>query len=88
VGWFGATGLVPLLIWWWHVRPRPSDSPWQFDLDEVRSARFGSWRTLVVLRGRSRLEIFSDELAPVDLARLRRELKARIANEPQTQPEP
>jgi hypothetical protein len=74
--WFGYTGLVPLLIWWWHVRPR--EAVVELQLDGLRSARFGSLRTLLVFPGR-RLEIFSDELSPAELACLRRAVKQQLA---------
>lgn len=78
-GWFGWLGLVPLLVWWWQVRPRPQWGHWQVAIDDLRGARFGPWRVLLLFYGGRRLEIFSDELTPTDLARLRREVKARLA---------
>jgi hypothetical protein len=77
--WFGLSGLVPLLVWWWHVRPRRCHAPWLVGPEGLRAARLGPLRTLVQYRGRPPLEIFSDELAPADLALLRRELKLLLS---------
>jgi hypothetical protein len=77
-GWFGWVGLVPLVVWWWHVRPRHVAGCWEVDVGDLRGARFGAWRVLLIFRHRPRLEIFSDEVSPADLAGLRREVKARL----------
>ena len=77
--WFGVTGSVPVLIWWYERRPSPQPGPWRLDLALARSARLGPWRTWIVLRGAPRVEIFHDEMAPRDLARLRRALKSQLA---------
>jgi hypothetical protein len=77
-GWFGWTGLVPLVVWWWYVRPRQVADCWAVDLGDLRGARFGAWRVLLTFRNSDPLEIFSDELTPADRATLRREVKARL----------
>lgn len=76
--WFGVAGSVPVLIWWWHRRPADGTEPWLIDPAAVRVARLGPWRTRLVLRGGAPIEIFHDEIAPADLARLRRTLKAGL----------
>ncbi|MFU8815024.1 MAG: hypothetical protein ACNA7W_06745 [Pseudomonadales bacterium] len=70
---------MPLLVWWWYIRPRRCLATWQVDLDGLRAARLGPLRTLLLYRGQPRVEIFSDELAPGDLARLRREVKLLLS---------
>jgi len=72
-----------MLVWWWLRRPRPAavGAGWVVDAGAARSYRFGRFRTLVDLHAAAgascrRLEIFNDELAPADLARLRRRIKA------------
>jgi hypothetical protein len=74
--WFGLTGLVPLVVWWWHVRPRVSTV--EFELGDLTAARFGALRTVLALPGR-RVEVFVDELAPAELAQLRRAAKQQLA---------
>ena len=78
--WFGVTGTVPVVIWWWHVRPRLPAGSWQVDLARVRRARLGPWRTCIAFEGLPPLEIFNDEVPARDLARLRRTLKAQLAS--------
>jgi hypothetical protein len=77
--WFGWSGSVPLLLWWWQRRPRPAATAWHVDLGQVRRARLGPWRLRLFFAEQESLEIFSDELSPCDLARLRRELKYQLA---------
>ena len=74
-GWFGLSGLIPTLIWWWH-RGRPIPTTLCFSMDEVRSVQLDSLRVYLGLRGLRRVEVFRDELPPEDYARLRRLLKA------------
>ncbi|HEX7035770.1 MAG TPA: hypothetical protein VF210_08350 [Pseudomonadales bacterium] len=76
--WFGVTGSVPVLIWWWRRRPADVAEPWLVDLAAVRAARLGPWRTRLVLRRGPPVEIFHDEIAAADLARLRRTLKTGL----------
>lgn len=74
--WFGADGALPLLVWWWHHRPvAAAGGVWEIDFDAVRSARLEPWRTRIELRDGRRLEIFADEIAPGDLALVRRTLR-------------
>lgn len=78
--WYGWVGSVPLLMWWWHRRPRyAAGGAWQIDLDQVRRARLGPWRLQIGFAHQNSLEIFADELSQRDLARLRRELKYQLA---------
>jgi len=82
LGWavFGPSGSIPLLLWWWQQRPPPRQAArWQIELSEVRGARLGPWRARISRHRRRPLEIFSDELSPADLARLRRTLKFQLA---------
>lgn len=74
--WFGVSGAVPVLIWCWQRRPAHVAEPWLVDPAAVRAARLGPWRTCLVLQRGERIEIFHDEVATADLARLRRTLKA------------
>jgi hypothetical protein len=78
--WLGLTGAAPMLVWWWLRRPRPavSGAEWVVDAGATRGYRFGRFRTLLELDAGAggRLEIFHDELAPADLARLRRLVRA------------
>jgi len=82
--WLGLAGAVPMLVWWWLRRPRPavSGAEWVVDAGATRGYRFGRFRTLLDLDAGRRLEIFHDELAPVDLARLRRQVKAASDAQP------
>lgn len=79
-GWFGYSGLIPTLIWWWH-RGRPVSATVTFSLEEVKFAQLGPFRVFVGLRGLRRLEVFRDELPLEDYSRLRRLLKARMLEE-------
>jgi hypothetical protein len=76
--WFGVTGAVPVVIWWWHRRPREQAGRWHIELARVRSARLGPWRTRIAFRSRPAVEIFNDELSARDLACLRRTLKTQL----------
>ncbi len=78
--WFGVAGTVPLVVWWWCRRPVASMDDALIDLAEVRWARLGAVRTCIGFNAGRRLEIFIDELHPADLARLRRELRSRLAS--------
>jgi hypothetical protein len=87
--WLGLAGAAPMLVWWWLRRPRPDavGTEWVVDADATRSYRFGRFRTLLEMEAdagarRRRLEIFHDELAPADLARLRRQVKAASTTPP------
>lgn len=88
--WLGLAGAAPMLVWWWLRRPRPDagGAEWVVDASATRSYRFGRFRTLLDLHAgtdagpRRRLEIFHDELAPADLARLRRRVKAGSTPQP------
>ncbi len=75
--WFGLSGLIPALIWWWH-RGRPVPITITFFLDEVQFAQLGPFRVFVGLPGLRRLEVFRDELPLEDYSELRRQLKARL----------
>jgi hypothetical protein len=77
--WFGITGTFPVLICWWRRWPVACADPWLLDPARVRSARLGPWRTRIDMIGARPVEIFHDEIAPADLARLRRTLKAQLA---------
>jgi hypothetical protein len=77
--WFGVTGALPVMIWWWYRRPIPQPGPWRLDLARLRAARLGPWRTWVAFQGSPAVEIFTDEISAGDLARLRRTLKAQLA---------
>ncbi len=77
--WFGMTGAVPVVVWWWHSRPVPAAGHWRLELARVRAARLGPWRTRIMFRGRPPVEIFNDELSGRDLAELRRTLKTQLA---------
>jgi len=76
-GWFGLSGLVPTLIWWWH-RGRPVPTSLSFSMDEVRCVQLDPFRVYLGLRGLRRVEVFRDELPREDYARLRRLLKAHL----------
>jgi hypothetical protein len=78
-GWFGVTGAVPVLIWWWQRRPRVTAAWWHIDIARVRAARLGPWRIWIAFHGAASLDIFSDEISRRDLALLRRTLKAQLA---------
>ena len=77
--WFGATGALPVLIWWWQRRPRVTAAWWYVDIGRVRAARLGPWRTRIAFHGAPCLDIFSDEITARNLAWLRRTLKAQLA---------
>lgn len=77
--WYGRSGTVPLLIWWWQRRPGPAPGWWEVPVDEVRSAELGPLRVRLTFRGRAPLEIFHDELPARDLALLRRTLRLEPA---------
>ena len=77
--WFGLTGSVPVLIWWWESRPREQPASWRLDLGRARAARLGPLRTWIAFRGGAAVEIFHDEIEPRDLARVRRALKSQLA---------
>lgn len=69
-----------MAIWWWQVRPRGrAPAVRRLDPARVRAARLGRWRTCVVVSGGPTLEFFHDELAPGDLACLRRTVKASLS---------
>lgn len=75
--WFDASGLVPVLLWAWHRQPRPGC--WRrVTIGTITSAELGPLRTLARGPG-ERLEVFRDELAPANLAALRRQLKTRAS---------
>lgn len=76
--WLGLSGAIPVLVWWWHIRPRVEVGPWLLDLSSVKDARLGPWRVRLVLAGGSVREVFRDELSAGDLARLRRLVKFHL----------
>ena len=73
--WFGASGLVPVLLWAWYRCPMPGQGVHQV-VESITSIRLGPYRTLVVGSRYQRFEIFHDELSRPALAALRRDLKA------------
>ncbi|MFW6094421.1 MAG: hypothetical protein ACODAC_10655 [Pseudomonadota bacterium] len=77
--WFGWIGAVPLIVWWWRMRPGVAVPCWEIDLVGVHRARLGPWRICITFVGRSRVEIFADELGAGDAARLRRNLAHRLS---------
>lgn len=78
--WFGWSGAIPLALWWWHAGRRETvPEHWVIHPARLRAARLGRWRTCVHHDGAPLIEIFHDELAPVDLALLRRTLKAQLS---------
>ncbi len=79
--WFGAGGLILILIWWWH-RGRSVPLVACFSLEEVRFVRLGIFRIYLGLPGLRRLEIFRDELPAEEFSRLCRLLKANTLQLP------
>lgn len=78
--WFGLTGTVVLVIWWWHQQIEEPRGCWRFDPARARAARLGPWRTWVRLDDGESLEIFNDELDGRDLAALRRCIKSQLSS--------
>lgn len=75
----GVSGMVLLSLWGWHGRPRPRSGIWQVPLVELRWVRLGRWRTVLGFARGAPLEIFHDELAAADLARLRRLARSTLS---------
>lgn len=76
--WFGWSGLVPLMVWSWHARPRRGRRV-QVSVAAVAlidEVHLGRWLTRVRLQSGARVEIWHDELPAPALARLRRLAKA------------
>jgi hypothetical protein len=72
--WFGAAGLVLVLIWAWHRAPWPGQRT-RVIVGRVTSADLGAFRTVAWCGPLERLEIFHDELPPAELAAIRRAFK-------------
>jgi hypothetical protein len=73
--WFGSSGLIPVLIWAWHCRPRTGRTV-KVTVGPITGAQLGAYRTVIEGGRRERLEVFRDELPPAALAMLRRDLKS------------
>ena len=82
--WFGASGLVPMLLWEWHRQPRPGRVR-RLMVGTVTAAQLGTFRTVVHGRRHERLEVFHDELSAESLAALRRRVKAACSAGDRTQ---
>ncbi len=76
--WLGNAGAALLGLWIWAnhwPEYRGGTRRLCIALEDLRTVRLGAYRVLLVRGGFQTAEIFVDELAPAEFARLRRELK-------------
>jgi hypothetical protein len=72
--WFGAAGLVPVVIWSWHRLPWPGQCT-RIIIGGITRAELGVLHTVAWSGRWQRVEIFRDELPPAEFAAFRRALK-------------
>lgn len=83
--WLGNAGAGLLGLWMWsgHWRDwRGGTRSLRIGLDDLRYLRLSAHRVMGVARGWQTWQVFSDELAAAEYARLRRRLKANLEGKP------